>query len=166
MFVYLNLAVSWFDKKDFHQSIRNLNKLYVLNGYASADRSLQFKIAIAELMIRYELKDFDVLESKIRQVKKDFREFITRQVNSREILMISVITKLIELDSLKQEKQLLQKWSNLFSAQKKKMEVILRFSITKPGWKKNCLSKELKHQALHVSPLNLFWVYRLWKGQL
>lgn len=113
MFVYLNLAVSWFDKKDFHQSIRNLNKLYVLNGYASADRSLQFKIAIAELMIRYELKDFDVLESKIRQVKKDFREFITRQVNSREILMISVITKLIELDSLKQEKQLLQKVKQL-----------------------------------------------------
>ncbi|MBL0064464.1 MAG: hypothetical protein IPP38_05480 [Bacteroidetes bacterium] len=113
MFVYLNLAVSWFDKKDFHLSIRNLNKLYLLDGYAKADRSLQFKIAIAELMIRYELKDFDVLENKIRQVKKDFKEFFNKQVNSREILMVSVIGKLIESDSLKQEKNLMAKVKQL-----------------------------------------------------
>lgn len=113
MFVYLNLAVSWFDKKDFHQSIRNLNRLYLLDGYRKADRSLQFKIAIAELMIRYELRDFDVLESKIRQVKKDFREFFTKQVNVREIVMVSVIGKLIEADSLKKEKALLAKVKQL-----------------------------------------------------
>lgn len=113
MFVYLNLAVSWFDKKDFHLSIRNLNKLYLLDGYAKADRSLQFKIAIAELMIRYELKDFDVLENKIRQVKKDFKEFFNKQVNSREILMVTVIGKLIESDSLKQEKNLMTKVKQL-----------------------------------------------------
>lgn len=113
MFVYLNLAVSWFDKKDFHQSIRNLNKLYLLDGYANADRSLRFKIAIAELMIRYELKDFDVLENKIRQVKKDFREFFTKQSNSREMLMVNVIGKLIESDSLKKEKNLLLKVKQL-----------------------------------------------------
>ncbi|MBK6445082.1 MAG: hypothetical protein IPG90_00260 [Bacteroidetes bacterium] len=113
MFVYLNLAVSWFDKKDFHQSIRNLNKLYLLKGYENADRSLQFKIAIAELMIRYELKDFDVLENKIRQVKKDFKEFFTRQSNSREILMVNVIGRLIESDSLKNEKGLIAKVKQL-----------------------------------------------------
>lgn len=113
MFVYLNLAVSWFDKKDFHLSIRNLYKLYLLDGYAKADRSLQFKIAIAELMIRYELKDFDVLENKIRQVKKDFKEYFNKQVNSREILMVTVIGKLIESDSLKQEKNLMTKVKQL-----------------------------------------------------
>lgn len=104
MFIYLNLAVSYFDTKDFHQSIRNLNKLYTLKGYTTADRSLQFKIAIAELMIRYELQDFDVLENKIRLIKKDYSEFFTRKSNVREVIMIEAISKLIRTDSLRKDK--------------------------------------------------------------
>ncbi|MBP6532697.1 MAG: hypothetical protein KA285_05405 [Bacteroidia bacterium] len=107
MFIYLNLAVSYFDTKDFHQSIRSLNKLHTLKGYTTADQSLQFKIAIAELMIRYELQDFDVLENKIRLIKKDYSEFFTRKSNEREVLMIETISKLIRTDSLRKDKLLL-----------------------------------------------------------
>jgi hypothetical protein len=107
MFIYLNLAVSYFDTKDYHQSIRNLNKLYTLKGYTTADQSLQFKIAIAELMIRYELQDFDVLENKIRLIKKDYSEFFTRKSNEREVLMIEAISKLIRTDSLRKDKTLM-----------------------------------------------------------
>jgi hypothetical protein len=104
MFIYLNLAVSYFDTKDYHQSIRNLNKLFTLKGYTTADQSLQFKISIAELMIRYELQDFDVLENKIRLIKKDYNEFFTRKSNEREVLMIEAISKLIHADSLRKDK--------------------------------------------------------------
>lgn len=107
MFIYLNLAVCFFDKHDFHQSIRHMNKLITLEGYTEADSSLKFKIAIAELMIRYELKDFDVLEIKIRQVKKDFKEHILNRSNAREVLMVNIINKLIEKESLRTEKSLL-----------------------------------------------------------
>ncbi|HQW22231.1 MAG TPA: hypothetical protein PLI47_02955 [Bacteroidia bacterium] len=107
MFIYLNLAVSYFDTKDFHQSIRSLNKLHTLKGYTTADQSLQFKIAIAELMIRYELRDFDVLENKIRLIKKDYSEFFTRKSNEREIMMIEAISKLIRTDSLRKDKAFL-----------------------------------------------------------
>ena len=106
-FIYLNLSVCFFDKKDFHQSIRHVNKLVTLEGYDATDKSLKFKIAIAELMIRYELKDFDVLEIRLRQAKKDFKEFFTRKSSAREALMVSIISKLIEKDSLRSEKQLL-----------------------------------------------------------
>ncbi len=107
MFIHLNLAVSYFDTKDYHQSIRNLNKLHVLKGYTTADQSLQFKIAIAELMIRYELQDFDVLENKLRLIKKDYSEFFTRKSNEREVLMIEAISKLIRTDSLRKDKAFL-----------------------------------------------------------
>lgn len=106
MFIYLNLAVCFFDKDDFHQSIRHLVKLYTLQGYDDADDSLKFKIAIAELMIRYELKDFDVLERKLKSIKKDFREYFSRSSNAREVLMVSIISKLIESDSIRREKSL------------------------------------------------------------
>ena len=70
MFVYLNLAVLYFDKAEFGQSIRQLSRLYLLDAYRDADRSLQFKIAIAELMIRYELQDEELLERKLREAKR------------------------------------------------------------------------------------------------
>lgn len=106
MFIYLNLSVCFFDKRDYHQSIRHLNRLYTLEGYSSADLALKFKISIAELMIRYELKDFDVLERKLKQVKKDFKDFFSRTSNAREVLMVNIIDKLIEKETIRTEKVL------------------------------------------------------------
>lgn len=109
MFVYLNLAVTYFDSRDFHSSVRNLTRLYISDAYAKADISLKFKIAIAELMIRYELSDFDVLETKIRQLKKDYREFFTSEANRKEALIVEVINTLIEREGIKQGSQLMNR---------------------------------------------------------
>ncbi len=108
MFVYLNLAVTYFDKKDFHQSIRSLNKIYMLEGYKTADRSLQFKIGIAELIIRFELKDEDMVEYKIKQVKKDFKEFFSKKENLREKEMVTIINRMIESENIRKDKTLQQ----------------------------------------------------------
>ena len=104
VFISLNLAVSYFEIKDYHQSIRNLNLLYTLKGYPSTDLSLQFKIAIVELMIRYELKDFDILENKIRLIKKDFSEFFKKPSSERDVLMVEVIQRLMKSDRHWKEK--------------------------------------------------------------
>jgi pseudouridine-5'-phosphate glycosidase len=64
-------------------------------------------------MVRYELKDFDVLENKIRLVKKEFPEFFNRKSNEREVLMIEIIENLMEKDSIRKEKALLAKAKSL-----------------------------------------------------
>jgi tetratricopeptide (TPR) repeat protein len=120
MFIYLNLAVSFFDKRDYHQSIRHLNRLFTLEGYNSADRSLKFKIAIAELLVRYELKDFDVLETKLRLIKKDFKDFFSRTSNAREVLMVNIISRLIVKESLRTEKALLSQAKQMIISPVKK----------------------------------------------
>ncbi|MCX6290635.1 MAG: hypothetical protein NT126_02595 [Bacteroidetes bacterium] len=109
MFIYGNLAVLNFDSRNFHQSIRNLNKLYLLDAYKKADRSLQFKFAIAELMIRYELQDFDILEVKINNVKKDFKELLSKKESAREKEMLAIISRMIETDHLRKDKTLYNK---------------------------------------------------------
>jgi len=91
MFIYLNLAVVFFDKQDYTRSIRNLSKLYMLEGYKNADKHLKFKIALAEMMVRVELRDFDVLEYKLRLVKKDFKSLLDSKENLRERDMLEVI---------------------------------------------------------------------------
>ena len=81
VFVYLNLAIFLFKKKDYHQSIKQLNKLFQHQSYQAADETLKFKIAIAELIIRFELKDYDFLEYRIEQIKKDFKDLLKKDEN-------------------------------------------------------------------------------------
>src|SRR6185436_11332242 len=100
-------------KKDFHQSIRNLHKIYLLDGYKNADKSLQFKIAIADLIIRYELSDEDTLEYKLKQVKKDFRNMLNQDENNREKVMIEIISAMIKTPDVRSNKPLVKKIQSL-----------------------------------------------------
>lgn len=117
MFVYLNLAVVHFDRGDYHTSIRNLNRVYLLDGYKSADPSLQFKIGVAELLIRYELHDEEIVEMKIRQLKKDFREFFRSKDLPRELLMVDVIGRLVQGAVPGKDKALSKKMMELLEAE-------------------------------------------------
>ena len=144
-------------QKIFHQSIRNLNKLYVLNGYAAWTFSaIQNRHCGIDDPVWAERRC--IWKSKIRQVKKDFRESLLQgKWTAEKFWWLVWLQKLIELDSQTGRNNFFKNWSNLFSAQKKKMEVILRFSITKPGWKKNCLSKGIKTSDLYMYPLWIFF---------
>jgi tetratricopeptide (TPR) repeat protein len=122
MFVYANLAVLFFDQKNYHQSIRNLNKVYLLDGFKNADRALQFKIAIAELMIRYELQDFDILEIKIAQVKKDYREFLKKKETEREKQMLTIIRRMMETSNIRKDKILHANIQSVLNAEEKQAE--------------------------------------------
>jgi len=106
IFVYLNLAVYSFDQKKYHQAIRHLNKLYQLESYKTTDLSLRFKISIAELIIRYELRDYDLLEYKIVQVKKDFREFLNTGEHQREKEFIRLIRLLTITENIHGDREL------------------------------------------------------------
>ncbi len=90
LFVHLNLAVLRFDVKEYKESIKNFTRLYMLDGYKTADRSLRFKISICELITRFELQQYDVLEYKMTQVKKDYKDLLAdeRHYAERELLGI------------------------------------------------------------------------------
>lgn len=109
MFIYLNLAILWFDKQNYQNAIRNLNKLYIHDSYKNADETLKFKITIAELIIRYELNDLDLLEYKIAQVRKQFKKLFKRPEHKREVELISIISQMITAGFLKFNKKLLEK---------------------------------------------------------
>lgn len=91
VFVYLNLGIFYFDKQDYRKAIRYINQLYMLDSYKNGDASLQFKIAITELIIRHELQDFDFLEYRIGQVEKDYKSLITKEENTREKDLLKII---------------------------------------------------------------------------
>jgi hypothetical protein len=122
MFIFLNLSVLFFDIHDYHQSIRNLNKVYLLEGYQNADKLLKYKIAIAELMIRYEVQDFDILEIKIKQVKKDYKEFLLKKETEAEKQMLNIISRMITTDTIRKDKILYGQIQLLLSSKPKEVE--------------------------------------------
>ncbi|MEO5569924.1 MAG: hypothetical protein ABIT08_08345 [Bacteroidia bacterium] len=109
VFVYLNLMLLWFDKQQYPNAIKNLNKLYMLDNYKTTDVALRFRIAVAELIIRYELKDFDLLEYKINQLRKDFKEYLKQIENEKEKEFITILKSIINSAAYMQDKKLLNR---------------------------------------------------------
>ncbi|MGZ4049804.1 MAG: hypothetical protein ACXVNN_10605, partial [Bacteroidia bacterium] len=108
VFVYLNLAVLNFDKKNFKESLKNLVKPMMQDAFQNLDEAWHLKLAVFELMIRYELEDFDYLETKINRIKKDFATLIKREEYNRQKQMILIIEMMIKSDGVKKDKQLIK----------------------------------------------------------
>lgn len=108
LFIHLNLAILWFEKGDFHQAIRCMNRLYVHQEYKNADRSLQFKIRVAELLIRFELDDPEFLENRTKSLKKDFATLLRSGDGNKELLLIKILKRLAYTLSPKEDKKLME----------------------------------------------------------
>jgi hypothetical protein len=67
------------------------------------------KIAIAELIIRYELKDEDFLAKRIDQVRKEFSEPLKTKEGKRHSEMLSLLDDFAEADSILRNKPLQKK---------------------------------------------------------
>lgn len=87
-FIYLNLSVLYFDAKNFKKSIKELTQLYLHDSYKDMAAELKCKIAIAELIIRYQLQDEDIFLKRIEQVQKDYAKQIETQFRDREFLRL------------------------------------------------------------------------------
>lgn len=108
VFVYLNLAVLNFDKKNFKESLKHLVKPMMQDAFKHLDEAWHLKLSVFELMIRYELNDFDYLEHKLLRVKKDYMSLLKKEEYVRQKQMVLLIEKLVKSDGIKKNKQLLK----------------------------------------------------------
>lgn len=106
LFVPLNLAILWFGKGNYRQSVRYFNELYHDDAFAKSATDLQLKISVAELMVRYELQDFDYLQYRINQVRKSYRELLKANAYSREKEFLAILNEVIETPLIKSNKKL------------------------------------------------------------
>lgn len=90
-FIYLNLFLLWFDLKDFHKAAKSLTKLYLIKDYFETDRALQLKIAVADVMTRYEMEDYDTMQSKLKQINREFRDILGRKESLNEKDFINIL---------------------------------------------------------------------------
>jgi len=95
LFVYLNLATSYFDLKQFQQAARQLGKAAICSSFKKADESVKFKMAIAELIIRFELGDFDFWLYRKDQIAKTFADVLLQDRFRKERELIQLIVQAV-----------------------------------------------------------------------
>ena len=64
------------------------------------------KIIAAELIIRYEIGDFDYLEERIKQVQRRYKNEFAKMDFEREKLVIKILLKLIYTQRIKSDAEL------------------------------------------------------------
>jgi len=94
VFIYLNLALLYNQKKKYEQAMKFLNKLYTDENYKGTDPNVKLQINIGELILRYDLKEFDFLEYRLKQVMKDNKAAIAKPEMIKEKRFLAIYSKL------------------------------------------------------------------------
>jgi pentatricopeptide repeat protein len=113
VFIYLNLAALNFDKKNYKAALKNLVKLSMHDSFNNLDEAFRFKINIVELIIRYELGDFDFVERRIEQVRKEFAHLLNTREYWREKDLLGIIMEMMNSTSIRSNKDLAAKMKKL-----------------------------------------------------
>ncbi len=97
-FVYANLTILYFNIGEFKKARKSLSKLKIQDGYSILAESLRLKISVAELLIRFELDDYDYIELLIKNIRKEYDSLIDEPDFDRDFTMVTIISKLIYSD--------------------------------------------------------------------
>lgn len=113
VFVYLNLAVLNFGKGEFREALKNLVKPLLEDSFNKLDEAFRFKLAVFELMIRYELKDYDYLEHKAGRLRKEYKSLLKDPGYHDQFEMVSILEKMIRSENIRRDKPLIKEIRDL-----------------------------------------------------
>ena len=113
VFIYLNTALIYYDQEKLSLSAKNLSRLILQDDFVNIGKSFQFKIHIAELIVRYDLNQTSVIDSKIKNIKKLYNNLLKDDNFNRDKQLIEIIDSLIYCNNLTNDKKLLKKITSL-----------------------------------------------------
>lgn len=108
-YIYLNLALLYFEEKQFDKAIRHVLKAYLFESFEKSDNIFKLKVALAELIIRSDLGENAMVKHRIRQIKKDFPKILSDQAHLREKNLVEIIYQLSGSKKLRENKKLQNK---------------------------------------------------------
>ncbi len=98
IFVYLNLAVLYFDTKDIKKARKNLATLKLSDSFKDMDAVFRLKVNIVELLTFYEYGDIDLFDYHLNFIRKEFKDILVKEVYQREKIFISIVAKMDSLN--------------------------------------------------------------------
>ena len=92
-FIYLNTAVLYFQMKKYSLAQKNISRLVLQNDFDNLDTIFQFQIFVFELVLRVELKQKDILNDKIAQLKSNFKKIIKLKEFKKEADLVKILSE-------------------------------------------------------------------------
>jgi hypothetical protein len=103
---YANLAFLYFLKTNYKQVTKTIQKAYLNDFFPKIDNHLKVELALLELMARFELKDVNIFEYRLAQVKASFKnEWKDYEGSSR--IIFDIISRMVSQPDYKKDKEIL-----------------------------------------------------------
>ena len=113
VFIYLNTALIYYDQGKISLAVKNLSRLILQDDFVNIGKSFQLKIHIAELIVRFDLNQTDVIDSRIKHIKKTFKDLLKDSNFKRDKQLVEIIDSLVYCNNLSQDKKLVKKITEL-----------------------------------------------------
>jgi hypothetical protein len=113
VFIYLNTALIYYDQEKLLLSAKNLSRLMLQDDFVNIGKSFQLKIHIAELIVRFDLNQTDVIDSRVKHIKKTFKDLLKDSNFKRDKQLVEIIDSLVYCNNLSQDKKLVKKITEL-----------------------------------------------------
>ena len=113
IFTYINLALCYYKKRNFDDAIKQLITMKTLDVFKSGDEHLRLKIDIAEQIIRFELADFEIIDYRMNQIKREFKTLLTTKAATRENEMIKLILLMSKSPNFASQKKIITLAQNI-----------------------------------------------------
>lgn len=94
IFIYLNLALMEYTRKNYRAAIRHLVKLRMHEALQVADEGFRLRIDIFELALRLDLRDHDTLEYRLQQVRHDYATLLNSEAMVKDSAMLNLIARI------------------------------------------------------------------------
>ena len=113
VFIYLNTALIYYDQGKISLAVKNLSRLILQDDFVNIGKSFQLKIHIAELIVRFDLNQIDVIDSRVKHIKKTFKDLLKDSNFKRDKQLVEIIDSLVYCNNLSQDKKLVKKITEL-----------------------------------------------------
>jgi len=94
-FIYLNTALIYYQQTKYKLSIRSIARLIQQEDFLLLDKSFQLKLYIAELIIRLNVNQEEIIEEKIDFIRGEYKSILSDKEFKRDNEIIHLISKLI-----------------------------------------------------------------------
>jgi hypothetical protein len=125
-FIFINSAGLHYNRGEYKKALRNLIELSIFDAYQNADPALRLRVAIFELIIRFQKKENEILDQRLLQVEKEFEAQLGIEAHAVDHAFLRVMKELNQASFEVQEPAELPR----------KMEDFLKFSATQDSQEK------------------------------
>ena len=94
-FIYLNTSLIYYQQKKYKLSIKSIARLIQQEDFLLLDKSFQLKLYIAELIIRLNINQEEIIEEKIDFIRGEYKSILSDKEFKRDNEVIDLISRLI-----------------------------------------------------------------------